>query len=91
MASGKLGMNVSEMESLKKLVGTELGGVRDVLKRLDADVVGVDWQGDDARRFKTSEWPDARRNLQRVEKILEETESKLSKNIAKQRQVSGQY
>lgn len=88
MASKKLGMNVNEMETLRKLVHTELEAVKTLRKQLETEVGAVDWQGRDADRFKKNDWPAARGDLDKVITILNSTEGKLRKNISQQQHAS---
>ena len=86
--ANRLGMKISEMEALHKLVKNDISKVDSVIRALDKQVQSVDWRGKDASHFKSTEWNDAKRNLKNVITTLQETERKLKSNIGEQRRVS---
>jgi len=61
-----MGMNPAQMRTFETSLDAEAKRVRAVISDLDGRVAKVDWRGPDASKFKSSTWPSARSQLQKL-------------------------
>ena len=61
-----MGMNPAQMRTFETSLDAEAKRVRAVISDLDGRVAKVDWRGPDANKVKSSTWPSARSQLQKL-------------------------
>ena len=85
-----LGADVEELDRLSKTFKSEAQKIQSVLKTVNsrvAAVVGKDWKGGDAKRFKSA-WDGYKPQLKNVVQALEDAAQLVKREAAQQRSTS---
>lgn len=80
-----LGSDPQDMAQLVAKLATAIDQINQAMSTLDSKAQSVRWEGPDANRFKSSQWPASKQQLSRV--VTELTEVKQLVNKQKQQQI----
>ncbi|MDQ0278337.1 uncharacterized protein YukE [Arthrobacter silviterrae] len=82
--AGMLGSDPNDMADLVNKIGHAVDQIHTVTSTLDSKAQSVRWEGPDANRFKSSEWPSYKASLQRVAQDLEQVKNLVNKQKEQQ-------
>lgn len=66
MAGNMIGNNTEDMQDLMNKLSTAIDQIQSAMGTVDGKVQSVLWNGPDADRFRGSEWPNSKTQLNKV-------------------------
>ncbi|WP_150117044.1 hypothetical protein [Arthrobacter sp. ERGS1:01] len=84
--AGMLGNNPADMADLANKLAQAVDQINQITSTLDSKAHGVQWEGPDANRFKSSDWPSHKSALSRVAQELDQVKNTV--NRQRQEQIS---
>ena len=84
--AGMLGNDPQDMADLANKLNQAVDQIQQITSTLDGKAQSVRWEGPDANRFKSSDWPQYKNQLTRVAQELEAVKALVNKQ--KQQQIS---
>jgi uncharacterized protein YukE len=87
--SDMLGLSPDSMNQLISAFNQQKETLNNVITQIEGQVNAVSWQGQDATKFKSSDWPDSKTKLTAVIQSFEGVVQALNKQLTEQQQASG--
>ena len=87
-SKGFIGMDIQQAQAAKKFMETQASQLETLLKKLAQETRQVEWEGDDAKRFKGQELSKIEQQVKKVVQEIKNLANTLDKNIKRQQQVS---
>ncbi|WP_146238824.1 WXG100 family type VII secretion target [Arthrobacter livingstonensis] len=84
--AGLIGNNPEDMADLASKIGHAVDQIQQLTSTLDGKATSVQWQGPDADRFKHTDWPTYKTQLNKVAQSLAQVQQNVNKQ--KQEQIS---
>lgn len=84
--AGMIGSDPADMADLVNKLAHAVDQIHQITSTLDGKAHSVRWEGPDANRFKTSDWPSYKSSLSKVAQSLEEVKGLV--NRQKQEQIT---
>lgn len=88
MGEAFLGNNPQDMQDLVTKIKHAVDSINQAISQLDGKVSSVQWNGPDATKFKTSDWPSHKGNLSKIVTDLEQVAQVVTKQKEQQEQTS---
>ncbi|GAA4656555.1 hypothetical protein [Arthrobacter cryoconiti] len=86
--AGLIGNDPQDMADLASKIAHAVDQIHTITSTLDSKANSVQWQGPDASRFKTSDWPSYKSSLTRVAADLETVKATVLKQKQQQEAAS---
>lgn len=86
--AGMLGSDPQDMGELISKLGTAIDQIQQAMGTLDSKAQSVRWEGPDANRFKSSQWPQSKQQLNRVIHDLNDVKTLVTRQKAEQERAS---
>ncbi len=83
-----LGSDPQDMAELISKIATAIDQIQSAMGTLDSKAQSVRWEGPDAQRFKGSQWPQSKQQLNRVVADLNEVKVLVTRQKAQQESAS---
>ena len=83
-----LGNNPQDMQDLITKINNAVNQIRDAMNQIEGKVNNVQWNGSDATRFKTVQWPESKTSLTTIISNLEGVAQLVTKQKTEQEQTS---
>ena len=83
-----LGSDPQDMAELISKIATAIDQIQSAMGTLDSKAQSVRWEGPDAQRFKGSQWPQSKQQLNRVVADLNDVKVLVTRQKAQQETAS---
>ncbi len=87
-SNGFLGSNPQDMQDLISKLDQAIQKIEEASNLVNNKVQNVQWNGNDADRFRNSEWPNSKNQLKKVVTDLEQVKQTVKKQKAEQEKTS---
>ena len=84
------GMDVQQVRKASDDTESRAAEIEKLIGNLDGEAQKVDWRGEDAQRFKTTDWPACKDQATELVKLLRQIALTLDENAADQERVTNQ-
>jgi len=86
--AGMLGSDPQDMAELISKLATAIDQIQSAMGTLDGKVNSVNWKGPDAERFKGTQWPQSKQQLNRVINDLNDVKTLVNRQKSEQERAS---